>query len=57
MTDRDDAPRGAKVLVVDDEENIRELLSVSLKFQGYQVDTEADGPSAIDSAAPASPTS
>jgi len=46
--DRDDAPRGAKVLVVDDEENIRELLSVSLKFQGYQVDTAADGPSAID---------
>ncbi|MEO9326643.1 response regulator transcription factor [Gordonia aurantiaca] len=46
--DRDDAPRGAKVLVVDDEENIRELLSVSLRFQGYQVDTAADGPSAID---------
>ncbi|MBA5849076.1 response regulator transcription factor [Gordonia amicalis] len=43
-----DAARGAKVLVVDDEENIRQLLSVSLKFQGYDVDTDADGPAAID---------
>ncbi|WP_026919060.1 response regulator transcription factor [Gordonia shandongensis] len=41
-----DAP--ARVLVVDDEENIRELLSVSLKFQGYEVVTAADGPRAID---------
>lgn len=38
----------AKVLVVDDEENIRELLSVSLKFQGHEVRTAADGPAAID---------
>ena len=45
---RNDDARGAKVLVVDDEENIRELLSVSLKFQGYDVDTAADGPAAID---------
>ncbi|ATD69472.1 MULTISPECIES: response regulator transcription factor [Gordonia] len=43
-----DAARGAKVLVVDDEENIRQLLSVSLKFQGYDVETAADGPAAID---------
>ena len=40
--------RGAKVLVVDDEENIRQLLSVSLKFQGYEVETAADGPAALD---------
>lgn len=40
--------RPAKVLVVDDEENIRELLSVSLKFQGYEVTTAKDGPNAID---------
>ncbi|MCK0438658.1 response regulator transcription factor [Gordonia alkaliphila] len=40
--------RPAKVLVVDDEENIRELLSVSLKFQGYDVTTAVDGPNAID---------
>ena len=38
----------AKVLVVDDEENIRELLSVSLKFQGHEVRAAADGPSALD---------
>ncbi|GAA4745057.1 response regulator transcription factor [Gordonia alkaliphila] len=40
--------RPAKVLVVDDEENIRELLSVSLKFQGYDVTTAVDGHNAID---------
>ncbi|GAB18731.1 two-component response regulator PhoP [Gordonia effusa NBRC 100432] len=37
-----------KVLVVDDEDNIRELLSVSLKFQGYEVRTADNGPSALD---------
>ncbi|WAC53898.1 response regulator transcription factor [Gordonia sp. SL306] len=42
------AGQGAKVLVVDDEENIRELLSVSLKFQGYEVSTAENGPAAID---------
>ncbi|MFT3716770.1 MAG: response regulator transcription factor [Gordonia sp. (in: high G+C Gram-positive bacteria)] len=42
--------RPAKVLVVDDEENIRELLSVSLKFQGYDVTVAPDGPSALDRA-------
>lgn len=41
-------PSGPKILVVDDEENIRELLSVSLKFQGYDVVTAANGPAAID---------
>ena len=34
--------------MVDDEENIRQLLSVSLKFQGYEVETAADGPAALD---------
>ncbi|MBM7367960.1 response regulator transcription factor [Gordonia hydrophobica] len=42
------ADKPAKVLVVDDEDNIRELLSVSLKFQGYEVQTAADGPRALD---------
>ncbi|MFT4200959.1 response regulator transcription factor [Gordonia sp. (in: high G+C Gram-positive bacteria)] len=42
------ATKDARVLVVDDEENIRELLSVSLKFQGYEVLTAANGPEAID---------
>lgn len=34
----------AKVLVVDDESNIVELLSVSLKFQGFDVYTADSGP-------------
>ncbi|PYE15072.1 winged helix family two component transcriptional regulator [Williamsia limnetica] len=42
--------QGARVLVVDDEPNIRELLSVSLKFQGFEIQTAADGPAAIDRA-------
>src|SRR5246127_1357236 len=40
----------AKVLVVDDETNIVELLSVSLKFQGFEVYTAANGPAALDRA-------
>ncbi len=47
--------RDAKVLVVDDEENIRQLLSVSLKFQGYEVETAADGPAALDRCRAAKP--
>jgi two-component system OmpR family response regulator len=43
-----DAQPGARILVVDDEEPIRELLSVSLKFQGFDVRTAASGPEAID---------
>ncbi len=40
----------ARVLVVDDESNIVELLSVSLKFQGFEVHTAANGPAALDRA-------
>jgi two-component system OmpR family response regulator len=40
----------ACVLVVDDETNIVELLSVSLKFQGFEVYTAANGPAALDRA-------
>ncbi|MGZ8178488.1 response regulator transcription factor [Williamsia sp. SKLECPSW1] len=40
----------ARVLVVDDEPNILELLSVSLKFQNFEVATAANGPAAIDRA-------
>jgi len=36
-----------KVLVVDDEPNIRDLLSASLRFQGHQVLTAANGNEAI----------
>ncbi|QRV02012.1 response regulator transcription factor [Arcanobacterium phocisimile] len=37
----------AKILVVDDEPSIRELLSVSLKFAGFSVETAADGHQAL----------
>lgn len=38
---------GASLLVVDDEPNIRELLSASLKFAGFQVATAANGRDAV----------
>ena len=37
-----------KVLVVDDEPNIVELLTVSLKFQGFEVETANSGAAAIE---------
>lgn len=37
-----------KVLVVDDEPNIVELLTVSLKFQGFEVATATSGVDALD---------
>ncbi|MCO4195025.1 response regulator transcription factor [Mycolicibacterium smegmatis] len=40
----------ARVLVVDDEANIVELLSVSLKFQGFEVHTASNGAAALDKA-------
>jgi len=40
----------ARVLVVDDEPNIVELLSVSLKFQGFEVYPAANGAAALDMA-------
>src|SRR5881275_2416639 len=39
-----------KVLVVDDETNIVEIMSVSLKFQGFEVHTASNGPAALDRA-------
>jgi excisionase family DNA binding protein len=38
----------ARVLVVDDEEPIRDLLSKTLSLAEYEVDVAADGPSAVD---------
>jgi two-component system OmpR family response regulator len=38
---------GARLLVVDDEPNIRELLSTSLRFAGFEVHTAADGREAL----------
>jgi two-component system OmpR family response regulator len=37
----------ARLLVVDDEPNIRELLSASLRFAGFDVETAADGHQAL----------
>ncbi len=37
----------ARILVVDDEPNIVELLSVSLRFAGFDVRTAVDGASAL----------
>ncbi|MCI6574681.1 MAG: response regulator transcription factor [Actinomycetaceae bacterium] len=42
----DKAPE-ARLLVVDDEPNIRELLSVSLRFAGFTVEAAADGRQAL----------
>ena len=41
------APEG-RILVVDDETNIVELLAVSLRFQGFEVYTATSGPAALD---------
>ncbi|MEV0298971.1 response regulator transcription factor [Nocardia sp. NPDC050710] len=40
----------ARVLVVDDEPMIVELLSVSLRYQGFEVETASDGAQALDRA-------
>jgi two-component system OmpR family response regulator len=45
----------ARILVVDDEPNIVELLSVSLKFQGFDVLTATNGGQALDRAREARP--
>ena len=37
-----------KVLVVDDEANISDLIKVSLKFQGFDVETAENGPEALE---------
>ena len=37
------APSAPRLLVVDDEPSIRDLLSASLRFAGYDVVTAADG--------------
>jgi two-component system OmpR family response regulator len=46
-TDADGAPAQARLLVVDDEPNIVELLSASLRFAGFEVATAPDGQQAL----------
>ena len=52
MQASESAPR---LLVVDDEPNIRELLSVSLRFSGFEVAAAATGREALDTAAALEP--
>lgn len=49
-SDVTDTKPEARLLVVDDEPNIRELLSASLKFAGFEVETASNGIEAIDTA-------
>jgi len=37
------AAKGKRVLVVDDEEALRDLLQIALKEEGYAVETARDG--------------
>jgi two-component system OmpR family response regulator len=46
----------ARLLVVDDEETILELLSGSLRFAGFEVMTAANGAEALRAAAASRPT-
>jgi two-component system, OmpR family, response regulator len=47
-TDQAPAPAGEnRVLVVDDEENIAEVISMALRFQGFEVETARSGQEAI----------
>jgi DNA-binding response OmpR family regulator len=41
---------GGRVLVVDDEDDIRELCRVNLEFEGFAVDDAANGPQALEQA-------
>src|SRR3954463_6939580 len=41
------SPPEARLLVVDDEPNIRELLSASLRYAGFEVAPAADGQQAL----------
>jgi two-component system, OmpR family, response regulator len=48
-------PVGARILVVDDEPGITELLSTALRYMGYHVSTAGTGFGALDAAATAAP--
>jgi two-component system, OmpR family, response regulator len=50
MTTMSDRVPEARLLVVDDEPNIRELLSASLRYAGFDVATAADGNEALRAA-------
>ena len=43
-------PRGKRVLVVDDDDDLRELVSLILTREGFSVETAVDGKEALDAA-------
>jgi DNA-binding response OmpR family regulator len=45
------APRGHRILVVDDDADVRALLTRALEAEGYLVEEAADGPAAVDALA------
>ena len=49
--DSDGMQRPARILVVDDEENIRELLAMGLRYEGFSVEVADGGRLALTSAA------
>ena len=51
----DDPRPVARILVVDDEPYIAEMLSMSLRYVGYEVDTALDGREALQKASQSSP--
>ncbi len=51
----DTEPTGPRVLVVDDEEHITELLAMALGYQGFDVERAASGRQALDAVARRSP--
>jgi len=44
--------RVSRILVVDDEEAVREALERALRFQGYEVELAEDGHEPLNSAVP-----
>ena len=55
MTASLDSP--ARVLVVDDERSIVELVATALRYEGFQVETAATGRDALRSSRAGGPTS
>ena len=44
-------PESHRVLVVDDEPNIADVISMALRFQGFTVESAGDGRSALEAVA------
>ncbi|MDX6728979.1 MAG: two-component system, OmpR family, response regulator, partial [Baekduia sp.] len=44
-------PESHRVLVVDDEPNIADVISMALRFQGFTVESVGDGRSALEAVA------